>query len=899
MLTVLALATAPAHAGFAPTYSENFDTYETNSFHGTNGWVTEFPPAVGGDGWTTLGISGVRTTSTTTSPPLGTWGGTGDPVDNILHRGLVTTGDVRLDVKVDYANDLLGYGNAMGVVWRYAPAASTYYLVALSRTNGAQGRSFNGGAGPVSEALFTGVKLFRVTSTTTNVLAQSATSLTAGTQQALRVEMIGGRITVQLDVSRNGVFEGTETLINVLDASPLPAGEVGLFSYGGGNEQATFDDLVVSQNDADGDLVADISDNCVATRNPTQADFDNNGKGDACDDPDADGAFDEKELIDGTNRLIADTDGDTLKDGVDNCGLVSNLNQADLDSDGKGDVCDPDDDGDTVSDTSDNCPFVANKSQSDIDFDSLGDACDDDDDGDGFVDGADNCPMNANPTQFDSNSNGKGDACDDIDGDSVFDALDNCPFASNVSQRDTDADGVGDACDADPDGDGYGSGVDCDETRADVNPGAIEVCDGRDQNCDNDVDNGLLGCNDFDRDGAPNAIDCDDTDPNVRPGAPEQCNGRDDDCDSFDDNGVVSVPWYRDLDGDGHGENGVAVTTNCKAPAGTVWRNDDCVDNDAVIYPGADETCDGRDNDCDAVIDTDAVDGPWYNDLDHDGYGVSFASVCSPNGGATYTQVSGDCNDNNPAIVPGHIDLCDGVDEDCDGTDDEDALTSTYYVDSDGDSWGWANDATQACSRPAGYAGQFGDCDDDLASVNPDALEIPGDGIDQDCDGIDPGDPDSDSDGDGLSDGLEDALGLDPTLADSDGDGVDDAAELGLMTNPTDSDGDGWIDADDADDDNDGVLSSEESSDDTDGDGIPDRLDTDSDGDGVVDGAEQGDADGDGLIDALDVGHGDHPTPEPLEDLGFGCVSARGPGALGAVLALMFARRRRRASVRP
>jgi hypothetical protein len=107
-----------------------------------------------------------------------------------------------------------------------------------------------------------------------------------------------------------------------------------------------------------------------------------------------------------------------------------------------------DGDGDGVPDASDNCPAVANADQADIDGDHHGDVCDPDDDGDGNADGADNCPTLANPTQTDTDGDGLGDACDpDDDADGVQDAADNCRLVANPDQRDDDGDGVGHACD--------------------------------------------------------------------------------------------------------------------------------------------------------------------------------------------------------------------------------------------------------------------------------------------------------------------------------------------------------------------------------------------------------------------------------------------------------------------
>lgn len=143
-----------------------------------------------------------------------------------------------------------------------------------------------------------------------------------------------------------------------------------------------------------------------------------------------------------------DKDGDGIFNEKDNCPSNANKSQADLDKDGKGDVCDGDKDGDGVANEKDNCPVVKNADQADTDKDGKGNACDLDDDKDGVPDDKDNCRLVANADQDDADKDGKGDACDDDrDGDGLVNAKDNCPDDKNADQKDTDADGKGDACD--------------------------------------------------------------------------------------------------------------------------------------------------------------------------------------------------------------------------------------------------------------------------------------------------------------------------------------------------------------------------------------------------------------------------------------------------------------------
>jgi hypothetical protein len=143
-----------------------------------------------------------------------------------------------------------------------------------------------------------------------------------------------------------------------------------------------------------------------------------------------------------------DTDVDGLSNSADNCPNVSNPDQADLDQDNLGDVCDPDDDNDGVNDDVDNCPVDANSDQANNDGDAQGDVCDPDDDNDGVADGADNCPFASNGDQLDTDADGLGNACDaDDDNDGVLDGADNCPLVGNFDQADFDRDGRGDVCD--------------------------------------------------------------------------------------------------------------------------------------------------------------------------------------------------------------------------------------------------------------------------------------------------------------------------------------------------------------------------------------------------------------------------------------------------------------------
>ena len=209
------------------------------------------------------------------------------------------------------------------------------------------------------------------------------------------------------------------------------------------------------------------------------------------------------------------------------------------------------------------------------------------------------------------------------------------------------------------------------------------------------------------------------------------------------------VSIYADADLDGFGDPQEFLTKACAAGPGQATNALDCDDADAAVHPDATEVCNGIDDDCDgAPEDTDATDATaWYLDGDGDGYGDAANPVraCeAPNG--AYQRAGDDCDDTDPAVYPGAVESCDGVDEDCDGEIDEDAgIGPTWYLDADGDGYGVDGDTRIACAAPEGYAATDGDCldaDSDGylgAEVYPGSTttEVPGDGVDSDCDGLD------------------------------------------------------------------------------------------------------------------------------------------------------------------
>ncbi|MDH5493373.1 MAG: putative metal-binding motif-containing protein, partial [Myxococcales bacterium] len=262
-------------------------------------------------------------------------------------------------------------------------------------------------------------------------------------------------------------------------------------------------------------------------------------------------------------------------------------------------------------------------------------------------------------------------------------------------------------CEAEPDADGDGhraescGGMDCDDADAERYPGNTEVCDaeGHDEDCDPstygpDADaDGFVGaaCCNTSADGSLLCgADCDDSSGDIRPTAPESCNGVDDNCDGLIDEGVLST-FYPDCDGDGFGALGAAPVMACVAPtspssacAGAMraaWAGGatDCADGAESVHPGAAEICNGFDDDCDDAID-EGAGTPFHPDCDSDGYGaqgsiptVACAAPAEPPPACpagAWSDLPTDCDDAYGAVHPMAAELCNALDEDCDGAID-------------------------------------------------------------------------------------------------------------------------------------------------------------------------------------------------------------------------------------
>ncbi|MFT7580577.1 MAG: hypothetical protein ACI9MR_002248 [Myxococcota bacterium] len=561
------------------------------------------------------------------------------------------------------------------------------------------------------------------------------------------------------------IHPGATELCNGLDDNCNETADEGFSNLDGDPLADCVDD------DDDGDGVIDESDNCPFNPNPLQEDQDLDRKGDACED-DLDGDQDPDTTDCAPGNPAIHRGAAELCNGVDdNCNEIDDEGFPDSDMDGTADCLDPDNDNDAVLDDDDNCPITPNANQEDFDEDGLGDVCDGDDDGDGDADLVDCAPMNA-----DVNSRAT-EVCNGID--------DNCDGERDEAgaelctvyfyNQDNDTYGVDTTtrclCEAVFPYTALVAG-DCNDQNPQIFPNASETCGNvRDDDCDGAVDEAdAIGCLPFYADGdtdtfgvdvadtnaclcgptngfANRAGDCDDMDGAVNPDASEVCaNGKDDNCADGEDeeNADLCVDYYLDTDEDLWGQSGSKRCLCVAEGQHTAIQGGDCNDADSINYPQNTEVCDDQDNNCNGVAD-EQVKTTYYLDSDGDMIG-GFVSRLACSAPDDHVEASGDCNDFNANIYPGQDEVCNDVDDDCNGFVDDALTLLTSYRDNDGDLFAASNAASQQkCDVPSGWAlaqdpdgdgTNDWDCDDSNVTSFPGAPAVCGDGNDNDCDSI-------------------------------------------------------------------------------------------------------------------------------------------------------------------
>lgn len=295
--------------------------------------------------------------------------------------------------------------------------------------------------------------------------------------------------------------------------------------------------------------------------------------------------------------------------------------------------------------------------------------------------------------------------CDDTRLDIHPDAAEICDELDNNCNAEID-EGVTLTLFADADGDGFGDSdspiaacaagpgvvedaTDCDDSSATNFPNAVELCDGRDNDCDgeNDEDLRVVFYIDSDGDGfgnlngplsaceapegyAANYADCDDVAAGTNPDAVESCDGVDNNCDGQTDENVTAT-FYADSDGDSFGDIG-SIVMACEVPPGFTDDDTDCDDTDYLTYPLAPEACDLRDNSCDGVVD-EGVTTTFFYDADADGFGDAAGSVQACSAPAGTVEDDTDCDDTAVETYPGAPEYCDGYQTDCNAVWSSDA----------------------------------------------------------------------------------------------------------------------------------------------------------------------------------------------------------------------------------
>ncbi|MBT3813940.1 SUMF1/EgtB/PvdO family nonheme iron enzyme [Candidatus Woesearchaeota archaeon] len=415
--------------------------------------------------------------------------------------------------------------------------------------------------------------------------------------------------------------------------------------------------------------------------------------------------------------------------------------------------------------TVDRPEFVPQDTQEDVYEDQKDISGDNSIDGSGDINPFDNKPDCENPQTF----------YFDNDGDTFGDAYETETFCS---EKEAEINGF------------VPNPLDCDDEVNYIHPDAEELCDGFDNNCDFNIDEGLeilAQCyKDFDDDGfgveddtfgtcmsscgegyakhsGTKPFDCADDNDKVFPGAEEVCDLIDNNCENGNNEGFENLDYYPDVDGDNAGNMYAEAIKFCKEPTAEmkpagmedveyVPNATDCEDGDPTINLNHPEICDGKDNNCNDEIDDGAPLLDYFKDNDGDGYGNEADGTwegCGSKPG--YVTKGGDCNNENNAIHPFAEEICNGLDDDCNNLIDlEDGLASIIcYVDDDQDGFGLSDYSLETCETecPPFTSKTAGDCYDLSDAIHPFAEEICTT-LDDNCNGL-------------VDDGLEDVQACD------------------------------------------------------------------------------------------------------------------------------------------
>ena len=326
-------------------------------------------------------------------------------------------------------------------------------------------------------------------------------------------------------------------------------------------------------------------------------------------------------------------------------------------------------------------------------------------------------------------------------------------------------------------------------SECDANEPSLETCDGKDNDCDNEVDEGVAGApcqeqNDFGT--CLGVTECHGSAGlacTAQMPVAESCDGMDNDCNGKvdDANADGCIELFEDVDKDGIG-NANSTACLCKAEGNfTAGVGGDCNDFNPSIGTGKPEICNGLDDDCDGEVDTEGSIGCTFlfKDADGDGYGVATDAKCLCGSSGNYkSPIAGDCDDENPDAFPANQEKCNGFDDNCNGVEDEaGAIWCTPYLkDSDGDGFGVTSLTMCLCAPNDIFKSLSpGDCDDEEPATHPGGLEIC-DGIDNSCNGI--VDEECDGDNDGYCNALKPIVGTPFSCPLGGGDCVDWAPEI-------------------------------------------------------------------------------------------------------------------------